>query len=182
MCEQWLEELASDDPRRRATALRMLRADYAPETGIALVRNCITESESRVWWLSSRCVIPIWLPLFDRTLSQELHWPFDGGRTLRVVELAKGHVLHSIAPHVQQWLVGPDWSLRFAAFRWLQIGGTMAEACEAASVLLKDIQSSFTVEEAYISKYFWMKSFNNQATRTLELRRFYIRNSCNELP
>jgi len=123
-----ISNLGSADPRRRFRALAALRDRYEPEVGEALVQNLIHEHASGVWWLSAQTTIPVWLPLLDRTLTSMQGWPFSGGRTLKILDLAQGHVLHSAEPHIAGWLGGSFWEFKFAAFRWLTDGGTMDQA------------------------------------------------------
>jgi hypothetical protein len=175
------DDLTSPDPRRRFRALTDLRHEYEPEVGEALVRRLVIENESGVWWLTATCTLPIWLPLFDRTLLTHPSWPFSGGRTLRVLELSQGHVLHSAERHVDSWLASGQWAYRFAAFRWLAGGGsTMERACAAAKLLLDELGGSFSVSEEALREYSGMEIFDDVNSREQELKQFLDGTCCAE--
>lgn len=164
----YIEDLASQDPRARFNAYRMLRDNYDIRVGEALVSALIREQAPSIWWLASICVFPIWLPAFDRAISQLSIWPFSGGRTLRIIELASGHTLHSARPHVDDWLIHPEWEYRFSAFRWFLVGGTMDQAATAAKMLLNDLPN-FTVSEAALRQCSWLDEFDQMEQRKIEL-------------
>ncbi len=170
--DEYLNDLASPDPNIRFRAFRMLRDNYDPRVGDALVSAFIKEQAIGVWWLAAICVLPIWLPLLDRRLSELQRWPFTGPRTLRVIKLANGRVLHSAEPHVRTWADDPLWEFRFSAFRWLTVGGTMKSAFIVATDLLAAIDSDFSVSDEAHQEGSWMEEFAQQKDRKEELRAF----------
>lgn len=168
-----LTELTSIDPSRRFTAVMSLRHVYDEEVGHALVTQLIKEDADGVWWAISRCALPVWLPLFDRTLLTLPAWPFTGCRTLRILDLCKGHVLHSAGNYIEPWLASPDWSYRFAAFRWLVAGGsTMERAQRASVVLLNELRASFEVDLECLRRCSWMREFYVMESRIREIEAF----------
>lgn len=172
-----IRELESQDPRSRFRALQALRHEYAPEVGKALVRHCITEPKRQVWWLSVRCTLPIWLPLFDETLRSYTQWPFSGPQTIRMLQLSGEHILHSAGQYIPAWIEGSDWVYKFAAFRWLKAAGTMQEACEAANRLLYSIHTFSVSELDETLEHSWMQGFDDRRLRESELTSFLEENS-----
>lgn len=163
-----LQDLHSDNPSDRFRAFRGLMDNYDPHVGAELVSAFIRERAPGVWWLGSLCVLPIWLPVLDRELTQLPEWPFSGSQTLRLLDLAKRHPLHSAAPFADSWLQSKDWAFRFAAFRWYRVGGTMQQAHDAAVLLLKTVDS-FAVTQKDLDECSWMSDFADPVARRQEL-------------
>lgn len=170
--------LNSSERLVRIRSLWLLRHRREPAVGEALVRALILEQVPEVWWLSVICVLPTWLPLLDRRLAELPAWPFSGARTLRVLQLARGHVLASARRYVGEWLAHQEWEFRFAAFRWLAVGGSMEEADSAATALLNHLDESFEVNDQSLNDCSWMAGFDNAMARRAELAAY---RECGEL-
>jgi hypothetical protein len=99
-------------------------------------------------------------------------WPFSGAQTLRILELAGPHRLLSAAEYVDSWLRSPEWEFKFAAFRWLKLGGSMEQACGAAVTLLEQLHSGFKVCPDSLVTCFWMEAFDDKEMRADELSQF----------
>ena len=171
-----IDELQSEDPRRRFRALASLRHDYRPEAGNALVKALIDEKEAGVWWLACACVVPIWIPLLDRTLLDFQAWPLSSYQTLHILDRASGHVLHSAARFAADWAKHAHWEWKFAGFRWLIMGGSHHEACSTASDMLSTIRESFCVNVEGQFEASWISSFNDVSLRVKELASFHDEN------
>lgn len=148
-----------------------IRHDYCDEAGDAIIASCIRETARGVWWLSAMCALPIWLPRFDRTLSEYSTWPFSGPKTLRLLELAK-NPLHSTSPHIDLWFQSDDWSFRFGAFRALQLEGVSMERTHAMAHELRKQMDLFAVNDFMIAEGPWMDEFAVYDKRIEELDEF----------
>jgi hypothetical protein len=171
-----LEALLSPDPRRRFRQLTELRHNYEPEVGEALVQELITELEPGVWWLAVTSVLPIWLPALDRRLVDLQRWPFSSAQTLRVLQLAGGHVLHSAEDHLERWIASGEWEFRFAGFRWLCVGGTMERACREAHRINADLSDGIAVNAEIQALHPWMTTFYDVEERRREVQIFLANN------
>lgn len=158
----------------RIPAYLALGDRYEPEAGEALVRCLIAEKVPPVWWVATWRVLPTWLPLLDRRLSELPEWPFSGPQTLRLVEASGRSALRSAQPFVEGWLGHPEWVFRFAGFRWLVAAGEHARACDAARQLLRQLDVEFAVPDETIRDHVLMSAFNNKSQRQEELLRHLL--------